>query len=167
MALIVTIGSATADSYASVTDLDAYSLNNLATDISATTTATKEAWLRRATQYLDLNFVWIGSRVDNVQILDWPRATQKLVNGQQVLSTTIPEAVKNAQMEIALKIKASVDFFNSTEIGLLKSETSTAGPVSISKTYVGQLEVPRVASVYHMLKDYVLGGPNQIEKIRG
>lgn len=106
MALIVETGSAdaTSESYASVAQADTYFANRGITNWATLTTPEKEQALRRATDYMSI-YAWAGSRVNGTQALDWPRSGL-YVNEFDVAMTSIPLAVQNACMELALRAAA-------------------------------------------------------------
>lgn len=105
MTLIVEDGSglATAESYISVADTDA---RHTALGNAAWTgdTATKEAALRRATQYMEQAYRtrWTGTRLLRDQALSWPRYGVE-VDGYYVESTIVPADVANACADLALR----------------------------------------------------------------
>jgi hypothetical protein len=76
MSLIVEDGSGLpdAESYASVNTADAYHANFNNAAWTAASTAVKEAALRRATQYLDSRYKFLGYRLHYNQALMWPRS---------------------------------------------------------------------------------------------
>lgn len=102
MALVATVGSASANSYATVDFADAYFEGR--PNVTAWTGAsddTKEAALLQAALLLDAMFAWTGSAVDAVQALAWPRAGMLTRNGFSVATTVVPNEVKRAQCEYA------------------------------------------------------------------
>ncbi len=112
-------GSATSESYISVTDASTYHANRGNSTWALLTTAQMEEALRRATDYMVQTYrrKWKGTRVTSTQALDWPRV---FVIREDFYSTglTIPDVstgefyypsdevpteVKNACAELALK----------------------------------------------------------------
>lgn len=75
MALIVEDGTglATAESYVSVSDADAYHVSFGNTDWAGYSTEQKEIALRRATVYIDSNYTFAGEKYRLAQRLEWPR----------------------------------------------------------------------------------------------
>lgn len=119
MALIVEDGSGLpdAESYASVALATAYhaSRGNAAWAAIATD-ADREAYLRRATDYMTQTYrtKWAGSRVTTTQALDWPRNWVPMLDAPNSMppgywgasyyaSDDVPLAVSNACAELALK----------------------------------------------------------------
>lgn len=113
-----TIGGASANSYTSMDEAEAYldsRLNSTAWD-DAGADDRKRALLMAA-QRLDREN-WLGSRVNSTQRLAWPRVGARKVDsvgggwfsgypywggyGEQYTSTEIPQLVKDAQCELAL-----------------------------------------------------------------
>ncbi len=117
MALVVETGtgSATADSYISLTDAATRhtNLGNTAWAALASDTV-REQYLRRATEYLEGAYRkrWYGYRKTATQALSWPRSgvyTEPFGEGAVgsypylVSDTIVPTEVKNACADLALK----------------------------------------------------------------
>lgn len=105
MPLIVTPGSLTADSYATLAATDAYYLALGGAGWTGAT-AIKESALRRATAWLDGAYKsrWPGLRTfARNQSLDWPRIGACDRDGNYIDSLTIPLEVEQAAMEAALR----------------------------------------------------------------
>lgn len=105
MALIVTAGSSSADSYATVAACDSYHSARGNATWTGTDTL-KEQALRRATQWLDGRYGsrWPGTTTyGRDQALDWPRAWVEDASGYAVATETIPQEVVNATCEAALR----------------------------------------------------------------
>jgi len=102
MALIVEDGTglSTAESYLSETDADTYWSNRGDATWAAATTAAKEESLRRATQYLDASFNWIGVIKSTTQALNWPRAAA-YDREDRSLADQVPTLVEQACAELA------------------------------------------------------------------
>lgn len=116
MTITVEDGSvvANAESYIAVADADTYHTNFGNTAWASLTTALKEAYLRRATQYMvgEYRQRWQGYRHSISQTLDWPRDfvyLEPFILGAVgsypylVSNTIVPTEVKNACAELALK----------------------------------------------------------------
>ncbi|MEO1108267.1 MAG: DnaT-like ssDNA-binding protein [Pseudomonadota bacterium] len=107
MTLDSTVGGASADSYATLAEYQAYS-----TSMGWTLTALhvdQEAHLRRAAMVNDAGFNWLGYRVTSDQARQWPRSVSVNVDGFAVPSDSIPAAIKTAQMEMAYLIQQGTD----------------------------------------------------------
>lgn len=102
MTLIVEDGTglSNANSYASVSDADAYFAARSHPNWVGSTAA-KEAALLKATQYLDTKYLWRGTIFSSEQSLNIPRSNFYDVNGRD-LSEKVPTVVKNATCELAL-----------------------------------------------------------------
>ena len=66
-------GLALADSYASRSDADAYHAARGNAAWAAASSDARDAALRKATQYLDTRYRWVGNRSTLTQALEWPR----------------------------------------------------------------------------------------------
>lgn len=94
-----------AESYISVADADAYHAKRLNTAWAGFDTATKEALLIKATEYMVGKYgpLWYGCRVNATQALDWPRYHVPDMVGGYIDSDIVPVQVKNACAELALR----------------------------------------------------------------
>jgi hypothetical protein len=118
MSLVTEDGSvvAGAESYITVAYSLTYHANRGNTTWSTITTAQQEQALRRATDYMVQMYRnrWIGYRFNNTQKLDWPRLYVPYpdyiaVYGMlpaYIPDNVVPEEVKNACCELALKAAA-------------------------------------------------------------
>ena len=133
MAIIVEDGTglATAQSYASVAECDAYHLARGSSAWAAATDAAKEAALVRASAALDglYSSRWPGLRLTSAQALDWPRSGAWDSDGYAL--TLVPTPIKNATCEAAL--------VELGEAGALSSALAHGGAVKREK--VGTIEV--------------------------
>lgn len=114
MPLIIEDGSqvAGAESYVSAAACMEYHVNRGNTAWTGTD-AVKEAALRKAAAYLDGKYRkrWKGCRVDAItQQMEWPRANvlyedngERLTYASYLAITTIPQRLKDAQCELALR----------------------------------------------------------------
>jgi hypothetical protein len=102
MAIDATPGGASADSFISLADADAYhSTDQIHTNVawSALSTASKEAALKMATRIID-TMSFLGQRVSISQALSWPRQFA-LFDGIYLDATTVPDRVQWATAELA------------------------------------------------------------------
>lgn len=118
MPLDTTIGGAAADSYATLAEFQSY-LSAIGLSGSGVD-ATDEANLRRARQYMDRSYLWKGTRVTQAQALEWPRFILEYVEGYAVPSDSIPQAIKDAQCEVAYLIQSGADVFATITGGAVK-----------------------------------------------
>jgi len=115
MALIVEDGTVVvgAESYLTVSAADTYHANRGNTAWTDLDTPVKEQSLRKATDFMVQNYRtrWAGYRFNVSQPLDWPRAwvpIRDVPSGYGAFSAfvsniIVPDAVKNACAELALK----------------------------------------------------------------
>ena len=95
---------ADANSYLEVADADQY-FENHSNPVAWTgaTAPDKQDALRIATQYLDIRYIWKGITADKTQELDWPRSSVIDENDRSVDDDIIPQDVKDATAEAALR----------------------------------------------------------------
>lgn len=106
-----TVGGASANSFASLVEAQAYLDGKLPSPTAwdAAATDTKNRALVSATRWLN-RLAWIGLRVDATQALEWPRqyATDPTdPDGNDFSSTELPPAVKDATAELAALLVAA------------------------------------------------------------
>lgn len=144
MALVTEDGTglANAESYLSVSDADTYWSNRGDTVWSAAATANKEEALRRATQYLDSTFRWVGVLKDLDQALGWPRSGAEDHEGRDLVDQ-VPTLLEQATAELA---KAAL----SEELLVTKSKDDRA-----SRVKAGSVEV-EFEPAAELQKAYVL-----------
>jgi hypothetical protein len=142
MALVVETGtgSATAESFASVADADAYH-TKFGNAGWAGTTGEKEIALRRATRFIESSYStrWTGERRTSAQALSWPRRWADTFDGFAINTDVVPVQVRDAVCEIALSALAGdvlTDQLPDTS-GSVVSESVSVGPISVSTTYAG------------------------------
>lgn len=120
MSLVVEDGTGLpdAESYASVSQADAYFAARGVVAWAGTTEA-KEQALRRATDYMSATFglLWRSQRSKSAQALDWPR----------VGWAGVPETIKRACMELALRAQG-LDL--APDVGA-QVKRETVGPISV------------------------------------
>lgn len=96
-------GLATANSYVSTAEADAYFTARNSATWSAAATAAKEAALLEATSYLQGIYkgTWVGDLYSTEQALDWPRTGAYDPEGRPL--DGVPQAVKDATCQLALE----------------------------------------------------------------
>jgi hypothetical protein len=155
-------GSATAETLISVTDCDSYHTNRGNLPWSTITTAQKEQALRRATEFMTQAYTsrWQGLRVyPLVQALDWPRQGV-IVDGVSVLTTIVPEVIKRACAELALKAAAGALYEDLTQG--VTSETVGAISVTYDKT---SNRKTKYTAVEAMLAPFLKAGGSNMMKL--
>ena len=159
MALVATIGAATADTYATLAE---YTARAAAMGWTlADTDAANEVNLRRAAVAIDATYQFIGYQQYKAQALDWPRLWTGLVDGWPVDPDTIPQAVKQAQMEMAYLIQGGADPL-ATFTGAIKREKVDV----IEVEYTGGAGRPRFDAVDRLLRNFVAVYPGQGRMVR-
>jgi len=138
MALNVEIGSPDSEAYISIEEANNYINKWHASALiwSSTGNTNKERALRMGTRYVDTKKFY-GYRTNEDQALAWPRVIPGWIDGQIVDSDEIPDGVKGATVEAAIRHLKDEDLFPDHNGGDIKSESSTLGPISESTTYVG------------------------------
>lgn len=163
MSLVVESGAgdATAESYLSVADCTTYNTahNAVAAWDSADSTS-KERALRLATQYLEAQYGerWQGSRSTSVQALAWPRSDVEL-DGYVLSSTALPQKLKDACAELALRAVVGPLMPDITEPGTIDHERVKVGPIETETGYVGgRSQIPWFRLVDGLLRGLVISG---------
>lgn len=136
-------GLSNANAYLSAAQGDTYFTDHgNPSDWTAAITADKEEAIRLASQYLDAVYGqrWKGSAVKSDQALDWPRAGVVSRDGWLILSDSLPQALKDATAEAALRsLQGDVllpDLAVGSSAGLI-AKSVKAGPVEVSKQWGG------------------------------
>lgn len=165
-------GSATAESFISVTDADTYHSNRGNAAWAVLTTAVKEQSLRKATDFMEGRYRarWKGYKNSATQALTWPRAFVYLepfylgAIGSYpflVASNIVPTEVKNACASLALR---------ASSVTLLADQTRTKKSVTIGPIATVYDDVAGQATIYAevdaMLAPYLKTHGNQIEMMR-
>lgn len=102
-------GSATAESYVSVADCEAYAAARGLT-FTASPDAEAQAALRRATAWIDATYRarFPGTKLNGRdQALEWPREDGEDVNGDAIAEDEVPVEIINATCEAAVRELAS------------------------------------------------------------
>lgn len=163
MALTTTIGGAATDSYATAAE---YTARASAMGWTLTTT-TQDANMRRAAVALDAR--WLarasGYRQYQTQLREYPRVWAGYVNGWPVNPDTIPQAIKDAQMELAYLIQGGADPMATLD-GVVASERVKAGPVESDTAYMGGKGLPSYTAVNALIAPYLTAGQGQSRLVR-
>lgn len=133
--LIATPAGATANSYATVAEADAYHDSRLhRTDWAATGSDadTKTVALIMATRTMDALFVWAAWPTTTTQVLQWPRNAVPRRGGlTYVGNMEIPPELKNATAELA-RLLIVEDRTADNDIEKNKLKSLKAGPVELA-----------------------------------
>jgi len=158
---------ANADAYATLVYIaDYHDKNGNIAWAAITNDATREGYVRKATAYMTQMYIerWKGYRVTSTQPLDWPRAWVELpasVFGGYVDQSTIPNEVKNACAELALK--ASTDSLMPDQTQNVKEEI--VGPITIKYSEFSAQAV-RYSSVDAILSPYLNSGGISVQLVK-
>lgn len=140
MSLVVESGTglSNAESYVSVVDANTFH-TRMGNAAWTGTDTVKEQALRKATRYVDLFYYdrWQGYRIKPTQALQWPRYNVYDRDTNIIDPTSIPQAIKDAVAEMALR-SLSEDILPDLEgAGEIASESIRVGPITDAKTYTG------------------------------
>jgi len=159
-----TPGGESADTYATLAEYQARAAAMGWT--LAGTDAEDEVNLRRAAVVLDASYQWRGQKRTRTQALGWPRDNVGYVDGWLIEPETIPQAVKDAQMEMAQIIQSGTDPLAVFE-GAVKRVREKADVLEEETEYTGGRARPRFTAVDRILRDYVRAGAGQMAVARG
>lgn len=122
-----------------------------------------EVDLRRAFDAINRNWTYLGVKVDaDAQVGAWPRYIALDRAGYSVPSDSIPQAIQDAQCELAYLGKGGLDVF-ATQEGVVKS--AGAGPARVE--FLGGQGRPRLVAVSGLLRPYLADGTGQRNVVRG
>ena len=160
MPLIVETGSglANADSFISVADADTY-FTDRGNTVWAGSTTVKEQALRKATDFMQGRYIrkWKGERTHETQALAWPRENVNDADGYDLDSNVVPEAVRRACAELAVRSLTASLLPDDTTPGITSESVSIPGPISKSVTYAGSKTAsPTYTAVDRMLSPYLI-----------
>lgn len=132
LTLVATAGSASANSYATLAEGNAYHEAHVYASVwNDATDASKEQALVMATRVLDRMYEWTGYTATETQRLLWPRTCIVYPSGWPVPSTVIPDQLKDAVIEFARQLIVA-DRTADSEIETQGITDLKAGPVSLS-----------------------------------
>lgn len=128
--IVATVGSATANSYCTIAEADAFHSDQRlhASDWEAATTDTKCRALRWAARLLDEQIEWEGDPTDDVQVLQWPRTGLLDALDLEIETNEIPASLKNAQAELARLLIVSDRTLDQSSDGI---DALSVGEISI------------------------------------
>lgn len=150
-------GNPSANTYILVADVDTY-FTDRANTVWIGAAATKEAALIVATQYIDNHYHkrWKGRRANETQALDWPRLSVVDDDGYSILSTVIPQQLKDALAEAALRHITGILMADIDTPGTIKREKNKVGPLEEDITYSAASQTPRYVIIDNILNDLTL-----------
>ena len=166
MALVVTVGGTTTNSYITVAEYTAYWSSRNATLTGST--AETEGRLIEAADYINRTYDFVGERQYQYQAMVWPRLTgYVLIKNWPINADVIPQDIKDAQAELAFLIQGGATPFATVEGGAKVREKSKAGPVESEIEYTNFRETPRYVAIEGLLAPYTVYSGSQIKVIRG
>lgn len=157
--MTITVGT---DVYDTEANADTYWSERGNTDWAAASSANKEIYLRKATDWLDRNYRWRGTRKTSSQRLGWPRDDAYDDDDFQVGTTEAPGRVKEAMFIIA-------DLYRQGTYDLEGITTSDSRALKLQQVDVIRVEydvgarfsgADDIAHVHKLLLPYVLTGNN-------
>jgi len=151
--LVTTAGSASANSYCSISEAEDYFIDRLhKSDWSGASGSEKQAGLIWATRLLDEICDWHGIKVTDAQALRWPRNYVTDPDGYLLESDEIPVFLKRATAEFAMYLIAE-DRTLETNRGLMGFKSIKVDVISltIDKAKAKKLMPP---SVWTMVRPY-------------
>ncbi|QQP96544.1 DnaT-like ssDNA-binding protein [Lysobacter enzymogenes] len=166
MTIVIEDGSGlpNAEAYISVADADAYFLARGNTAWASLSEERKEQVLRDGADYMTAVYGsrWKGVRKTAEQALDWPR-TGVVVNGFAVADNIVPEPVRRANAELAVRASAGPLL---VDLGA-QVKQETVGPITVVYQD-GARQSTRYAAVDGLLGAYLRdgGGGGQIPVVR-
>lgn len=128
--LDATVKGASADSYVTEVEYLDYALKR---GWSVSTGA--EASLRTARLYLDNAYSWRGLKQTDAQALPWPRTINEYVDGYAVPTDAIPQAIKDAQCEMAYLVASGETPFAVLSGGAILSKREKVDVIEEATTY--------------------------------
>lgn len=144
-------GLANSDSYISLVDAESYIASSFFigewSDLNSTQ---KENLLKTSSMYLDSFYSWYGEKAVETSGLRWPRSGVEDADGISISSSTIPNKIKWATVEMAIYLASSnlLEESDSRGIDSVKIDVIEITFNSSEKS----VKLPN--TVTHLLKDY-------------
>ena len=148
MAIDTTIGGASANSYVTLAEANAYFANR-AHAIEWEEFEEQDNLLISASSFIDWYVTWKGTRVTGTQVMDWPRSGVYDKVGELYPEDMIPADVKIAVYEMALSSMTS-------------DRTADGSLDGISEVRAGSLQIKTDDGMYNTKPDTI---PDKIWKI--
>jgi len=166
MAIVTTVGDATANSYITVAEYEAF-WTERNVNISGATAA-KESELVKAADYINRSYTFVGEQQYRYQAMAWPRLTGiYLVKDFPIDPDFVPQDIKDAQAELAYIINQGTNVFATVEGGAKVREKNKAGPVETEVEFTNFRETPRFVAIEGLLSPYTIYGGAQLKMVRG
>lgn len=166
MAITVTVGGASSNSYITLAEWQTYwTARNI--DLTAHGhDDSHNANLVQAADFLDRNYSWVGTAQYQTQSMAWPRITNVYVDGWPINEDTIPQRLKDAQAELAYLIHEGLTPW-ATITGSVKRTMAKAGPVETETEYLGGKTTPRLRAIEGLIAPLLNAGVGQVRLGRG
>lgn len=164
MAFVVEDGTglSTANSYNTIDFLDQYHTDRGNFTWTDESLAIKQAKAIIATDYIDVRFTYLGSKLKETQALEFPR-DNLFLNRTELEG--VPDIVKKAHAELAF-IALTQNLFNTPSVSdrglLLTKERTRVGPIEEEFEYDAQLGIRTVKDfpIPDRLLERLSGGPS-------
>lgn len=163
MALTVEDGTGLedAESYASVSDADAYFTARAVAGWTGTD-AVKEAALRKATEFISETYdgSWKGERATDTQALAWPRSDVEVSDNVILTDDLVPVALFRATCELALIALTTALYEAANADPSTVAEKTKVGPIERERKYADPkgitngLAIDRIAILLAPLIDH-------------
>tara|TARA_R110000796_G_scaffold19198_4_gene57527 strand:+ start:256 stop:747 length:492 start_codon:yes stop_codon:yes gene_type:complete len=163
MALDTTIGGTASDSYGTLAAYTAYALAMGFT--LAASDAENEINLRKAANYEDRKYSFIGMQQYQYQARSWPRLVNDLVDDWPINPDTIPLDIIHAQFEVAYILQGGLDPFATIETNVT-NDVIKVGPITLQAETL-PTSTPRIVAVEGLLRGYIRGGVGMANMVRG
>jgi hypothetical protein len=163
MALDTTIGGTASDSYGTLAAYTAYALAMGFT--LAASDAANEINLRKAANYEDRKYSFIGMQQYQYQARSWPRLVNDLVDDWPINPDTIPLDIIHAQFEVAYILQGGLDPFATIETNVT-NDVIKVGPITLQAETL-PTSTPRIVAVEGLLRGYIRGGVGMANMVRG
>jgi len=165
MAIDATVGSPTMNSYVTAAEAAAYFAQRLNATAWAANASKQEPGLVQARRRLDAES-YLGQRVSPTQTCAWPRDNETdPITGEDLVGTTVPSSVKDAQCEMWLAlVAADGDLFADT--GMEAFSQVTVGPLAVTlrdDTLASDLPI----MVERLLAPYLISSGGSFRLVRG
>ena len=159
-----------AESYASVAAADARCAALGVSDWAQHTELEKEIALRKATQFMLVNYRkrWAGRRVNQAQALDWPRYGV-CVDSFPVRTDVVPTEVVNACIDLAARAAAGAELLPDLDVGNNQIKRDKTGPLETEYFENNTDAASRFVAIDAALEPFfgAAGGAGMIKVIRG
>jgi len=122
------------------------------------TTYTAEQQLRLGGRFIDTDYFFEGEKTAYTNGMEFPRTGLENASSQALPSTSVPQRVKDAQMEASYRFGANTDLApDRASPGAIKKKKSGVGSLQTEIEYFGgNNQQPSIPVVDNLLKDFTL-----------